>query len=128
VKTSLVRWQTRSLVCPVQSRAEAWWPALFRVVTCGWCAFLNLYATQPLLPSFVASFRCSKWEVTLTVSATSLAIALTAPIIGRLSDKVGRKAVIIPAIFLLIVPTLSALVCCPLSPSNRARRGPTPTL
>lgn len=78
------------------------------VAVAGFCSFLNLYATQPLLPMLVDSFHATKAEVSLTVSAASLAVACSAPFIGVFSDRVGRKNVIIPAIFLLVIPTLMA--------------------
>ena len=59
--------------------------------------FVSLYATQPLLPHFRQFFRASELFVSLTVSSTVLAVALTAPVIGLLSDRLGRKRVIVAA-------------------------------
>lgn len=67
----------------------------------GFCAFLGLYATQPLLPLFHQAFNASKLAVSLTVSAATLAVAVAAPFVGMLADRRGRKKVIIPAIYLL---------------------------
>ena len=53
----------------------------------GFGAFLNLYATQPLLPLFRELFHASELEVSLTVSASVLAVAAHA---GPLSP--GSKA------------------------------------
>jgi predicted MFS family arabinose efflux permease len=77
--------------------------ALFLV---GFCAFLALYATQPLLPLFHRSFNASKLMVSLTVSAATLAVALAAPFVGIIADLRGRKKVIIPAIYALAVVNL----------------------
>jgi len=84
----------------------------------GFCAFLSLYSTQPLLPLFQHVFHASKLAVSLSVSAATLAVALSAPFVGILSDRLGRKKVIIPSIYLLAVanlltatsPDLSALI------------------
>ncbi len=84
---------------------------LIAVTICGFCSFLNLYATQPLLPMLLRYFHSSQSEVSLTVSAASFAVACSAPFIGKLSDKIGRKNIIVPAIFLVIVPTLLAGFC-----------------
>ena len=81
---------------------------LVAVTICGSCAFLNLYATQPLLPMLVRYFHSTQSDVSLTVSAASLAVACSAPFIGKFSDRIGRKNIILPAIFLLIVPTILA--------------------
>ena len=76
--------------------------ALFVV---GMSAFANLYATQPLLPRFRESFRASELLVSLTVSAAVLAVALTAPLIGSFSDRIGRKRVIVAALLGLALAT-----------------------
>ncbi len=72
----------------------------------GFCAFLSLYSTQPLLPLFHQIFHASKLAVSLTVSSATLAVALAAPFVGMIADLVGRKRVIIPAIYLLALSNL----------------------
>jgi MFS family permease len=47
-------------------------------------------------------------EVSLTVSATTIAVALAAPFIGLLADLVGRKQIIVAAVLGLSVPTFLA--------------------
>lgn len=74
----------------------------------GLCTFLNVYSTQPLLPLFRQIFHASELAVSLTVSATIFATALTAPIIGMIAEYRGRKKVIVPSLFLLAVPTALA--------------------
>jgi MFS transporter, YNFM family, putative membrane transport protein len=74
----------------------------------GMCTFLNVYCTQPLLPLLREVFHASELEVSLTVSATIFATALTAPIIGMIAERRGRKKVIVPSLFLLAVPTALA--------------------
>jgi predicted MFS family arabinose efflux permease len=71
----------------------------------GVCTFLNVYCTQPLLPLLREVFHASELQVSLTVSATILATAFTAPIIGMIAERRGRKKVIVPALFLLAIPT-----------------------
>ncbi len=67
----------------------------------GFCAFLALYATQPLLPLFQRVFQTSKLGVSLTVSAPTMGVALVAPWSGVIADVLGRKRVIVPAVFIL---------------------------
>ena len=74
---------------------------VFAVGLVGFCAFLMLYATQPLLPLFHQAFNASKLAVSLTVSAATLAVALAAPFVGVIADMRGRKKVIVPAVYLL---------------------------
>lgn len=73
---------------------------------CGICAFLNTYATQPLLPMFAKLFHVSKAAVGLTVSATTLGVALAAPVIGALAEGYSRKRVIVVSIVAQSIPTM----------------------
>jgi MFS transporter, YNFM family, putative membrane transport protein len=74
----------------------------------GMCTFLNVYSTQPLLPHLRETFHASELAVSLTVSATIFATALTAPIIGMIAERRGRKKIIVPSLFLLTIPTALA--------------------
>jgi MFS transporter, YNFM family, putative membrane transport protein len=74
----------------------------------GMCTFLNVYSTQPLLPLLRQIFHASELDVSFTVSSTIFATALTAPIIGMIAERRGRKKVIVPALFLLTIPTALA--------------------
>lgn len=71
----------------------------------GFCAFLNLYSPQPLLPLFTQIFHASKVEASLTVSATTTAVALSAPWVGAFADILGRKRLIVPALLILSLLT-----------------------
>ena len=82
--------------------------ALVAVMLAGGSTFLNVYTTQPLLPFLRQVFHASELEVSLTVSATTIATALAAPFVGLIAEIVGRKRVIVPSIFVLTVPTLLA--------------------
>lgn len=77
---------------------------LFAIALCGFCPFLAVYVTQPLLPLLAKAFSASVGAVSITVTATTLAVALTAPIIGLIADALGRKRVIVAAIFGLAIP------------------------
>lgn len=84
-------------------------PRFFPVVLAGAAAFLDIYATQPILPLLMRLFGGSHFAVSLTVTAPTLAVALAAPVIGRVADLVGRKRVIVgSAIGLTVVTALSA--------------------
>jgi predicted MFS family arabinose efflux permease len=68
--------------------------------------FLNVYATQTLLPLFTRVFGASKFEVSLTVSATTVAIALAAPAVGVMAERFGRRRTMVASVALLTVPIL----------------------
>ena len=82
--------------------------AVAAVWLCGVFAFLNLYVTQPMLPLLERIFHASKSAVGLTVSASTLGVALSAPILGALAEKMNRKRVIVASTLALSVPTLLA--------------------
>ncbi len=75
------------------------------VMLAGACTFLNVYPTQPLLPYFRRLFNASEFEVSFTVSATIFAVAVTAPFVGVIAERKGRKRVIVPSLLLLTLPT-----------------------
>lgn len=75
--------------------------AVIAAMIAGACTFLTVYCTQPLLPTLMAAFHASEVEVSLTVGAVTLSVALVAPFIGLVAESVGRKKVIVPALFLM---------------------------
>ncbi|MGB0123335.1 MAG: MFS transporter [Silvibacterium sp.] len=82
--------------------------AVAAVCLCGVFAFLNLYVTQPMLPLLEHIFHASKSVVGLTVSASTLGVAVSAPILCALAEQMNRKRVIVASTLVLSVPTLLA--------------------
>jgi predicted MFS family arabinose efflux permease len=78
------------------------------VVLAGFCAFLDLYAPQPMLPLLARQFGVLPSVASLLISVSTFAVALAAPFAGILADRFGRKQVIVPATLLLVLPTLGA--------------------
>jgi YNFM family putative membrane transporter len=72
----------------------------------GFCAFINLYMPQALLPSLAQDFAVGAAEISTIITASTLAIALTAAFTGALADVLGRKRVITAAMIAIVVPTL----------------------
>jgi YNFM family putative membrane transporter len=73
-------------------------------------AFLHLYAPQAVLPMMAREYGVGAADASLIITAGTLAVALTAPFTGALSDVLGRRRVIVIAMALLIVPaTMTAL-------------------
>jgi predicted MFS family arabinose efflux permease len=83
-------------------------PARFPVVLAGFTAFLSLYAPQPLLPLFQRIFGATHFAVSLTVTATTIGVAIAAPFVGRLADAWGKRRVIVLSAFVLAATTLLA--------------------
>jgi YNFM family putative membrane transporter len=82
--------------------------SIVAVCLCGVIAFLNLYVTQPLLPLFSRMFHEPKSVVGWTVSAATLGVAISAPILGTLAERLSRKRVIVSSTVALAVATLLA--------------------
>jgi len=82
--------------------------ALVALGLAGFCAFLNVYAAQPLLPLLSATFGASKAATSLTVSAPNLAVALAAPLVGAWSARFPLHRVIAIALAAMVIPTLLA--------------------
>jgi predicted MFS family arabinose efflux permease len=78
------------------------------VSVCGGSAFVDMYATQPLLPELRAEFHAGEAAAGATITALTFACALAAPFVGPLADALGRKRVIVGAIFLLAFVTFGA--------------------
>lgn len=82
--------------------------AILAVAFAGFSTFLDLYATQPLLPRFTEIFHASKAEVGLTVSAPTAAVALCAPIFGAIGDRFSRTRLMVVALACLSLTTFLA--------------------
>src|SRR6201998_1974493 len=78
------------------------------VALCGVCAFLEVYCTQPLLPLLAHLFHASKTGVSMTVSATTLGVAISAPVFGAITERLARKRVIVVSLLGVSIPTLLA--------------------
>ncbi len=78
---------------------------IWAVGLAGFCSFLDVYVTQPILPHLANIFFASPAAAGLTISAVTLAMAISAPLIGVLADRIGRKRLIVAALLLLAAPT-----------------------
>jgi len=76
------------------------------VATAGFSAFVNLYSPQALLPKLAGEFHVGPGEISSLMTASTAAIALSAPFIGALADVLGRKRLIVAAMFAITVPTV----------------------
>ena len=74
----------------------------------GYCAFINLYSPQAILPLLSTEYGAGAAEISTIMTAGTLAIALTAPFTGTVADVLGRKRVIVAAMLIVAVPTIMA--------------------
>jgi predicted MFS family arabinose efflux permease len=76
------------------------------IATAGFTAFVNLYSPQALLPELSLEFGVGASAISALMTASTAAIALTAPFTGALADVLGRKRLITAAGLAVLVPTL----------------------
>jgi predicted MFS family arabinose efflux permease len=74
----------------------------------GFCAFINLYSPQAILPLLSAEFGVTAAQIAAVMTAGTLSVALIAPFTGAVADVLGRKRVIVTAMLVLTVPTVMA--------------------
>lgn len=68
-------------------------------------AFLQVYSIQSILPVLMMDFHASEVQVGMAVGATVMAVSIMSPFLGMLSDAIGRKSLIVGALFFLAIPT-----------------------
>ncbi|MBN9051273.1 MAG: MFS transporter [Rhizobiales bacterium] len=76
------------------------------VAIIGYCAFINLYSPQALLPLLQQEFAASAADVSYLITVSVLAVALTAPFTGTVSDVLGRRRVILAAMAFVGLPAI----------------------
>ena len=80
------------------------------VAAAGFSTFLHLYAPQALLPELAREFGVGAAQISAMITASTLAIAITAPFTGAVADVLGRKRLITAAMFAVTLPVLMATI------------------
>src|SRR6478672_10709783 len=83
-------------------------PRKVAIAAAGFCAFVNLYSPQALLPALAREFGTGAAEISAIMTASALAIALAAPFAGAIADVLGRKRVITAAMLAVALPMAGA--------------------
>jgi MFS transporter, YNFM family, putative membrane transport protein len=83
-------------------------PRQIAIATAGFCTFLTLYSPQALLPVLAHEFGVGAAAISTVMTASTLAIALTAPFTGAAADVLGRKRVIAAAMLAVVIPMAGA--------------------
>src|SRR3984957_9785123 len=76
------------------------------IATAGFSAFVNLYSPQALLPELSREFGVGAGAISALMTASTAAVAISAPFTGALADVVGRKRLITAAMFAIAIPTV----------------------
>ncbi|MCG7337214.1 MFS transporter [Sporosarcina sp. ACRSM] len=86
----------------------------------GFCTFAILWGTQPLLPDIAKEFQLTPAMASLSLTTTTITLAISLLFIGSLSDQYGRKNImaisLVASAFLAILtgfaPTFPLLILC----------------
>ena len=83
------------------------------LVAAGFSTYALLYCVQPLLPVFSSDLHVSPGVSSLSLSATTGALSVALLVAGRISDVIGRKAIMTVSLFAVGLLTLA----CALAPT-----------
>jgi YNFM family putative membrane transporter len=79
---------------------------LLAVFVCGMFAFIDLYCVQPVLPVLAHVFHASEAAASLTISASTFGVALSAILLAVFAERFDRRRTILFSMLLLAVCTL----------------------
>lgn len=73
--------------------------AMYTLLSVMFINILGFGIVVPLLPFYGASFHARPWQIALIFSAYSIGSFLGEPFWGRLSDRIGRKPILVATVF-----------------------------
>lgn len=82
------------------------WRQLLSVFLCGTFAFLDLYCTQPMLPMLSHVFGVTETQVGITISASTVGVAISAALLALFGERLPRKKTIVVSMLALALCTL----------------------
>ncbi|WP_267396945.1 MULTISPECIES: MFS transporter [unclassified Sphingomonas] len=95
---------------PLRQGSLAYRRLTLAMLFAGFSTFSLLYSVQPLLPLFAADYGLSAEAASLAVSLATGPLAIGILFAGMLSDRVGRRPLMVAAMFAAGVLTLAAAV------------------
>ncbi len=108
------------MTAPIARGTPAYRRLTLAMLFAGFSTFSLLYAAQPLLPVFAGEFQLSAEASSLAVSFATGPLAIGILVLGAVSDRVGRRGVMVWAMFLAsafgiaagLAPGWRALLAC----------------
>ncbi len=94
----------------IQRGSRAYYRTNLALFIAGYVTFSTLYDFQPLLPLLAQEFGISPALGSLPLSAATFALALALPVSGSISEALGRRKLMIAAVFLSSLMALATLV------------------
>lgn len=87
----------------------------------GFAALVGLYLPQPILPQMAREFAVDAQRASLLVSVAIFGIAVASPVIGVLSDRFGRRRLLLLGASLLAVTSLASAMAPSFGPLVASR-------
>ncbi|OOV88986.1 MFS transporter [Oceanospirillum linum] len=87
----------------IQRHQPDFWKASLALFSGAFVTFANLYSTQPLLPLLAREFNISPAAASLSLSVATASLAMALLFTPGLSDRVGRKSIMVTALLLASV-------------------------
>jgi YNFM family putative membrane transporter len=78
--------------------SRAFWRANIAFFLSGFCVFALLYSVQPLLPLFAREFRIDAGGSSLSLSVTTMVLAVSLLAASFLADRFGRKTLMVASL------------------------------
>ncbi len=78
--------------------SRAFWRANVAFFLSGFCVFALLYSVQPLLPIFAQEFHLDAGGSSLSLSVTTMVLAVALLVASGLADRFGRKALMVASL------------------------------
>jgi YNFM family putative membrane transporter len=95
---------------PIAKGSPAYRRLTLALLFAGFSTFSLLYSVQPLLPLFASQFGVSAEAASLAVSLATGPLAIGILFAGALSDRIGRRPMMVWAMFLAGIASLAAAV------------------
>jgi MFS family permease len=73
--------------------------AMYTLLSVMFINILGFGIVVPLLPFYGASFHAAPWQIALIFSAYSMGTFIGEPFWGRMSDRIGRKPILVSTVF-----------------------------
>lgn len=94
----------------IEYGSAAFKSALFSLFLAGFAIFSSLYCVQPMMPILANDFHISPTQSSFSLSFSTFALAIGLLFTGLLSDRFGRKPVMVGSLFTVAVLLLCSAV------------------
>lgn len=99
-----------SLSSYIEYGSSAFKAVLYALFLAGFAIFSSLYCIQPMMPILAKFFQVSATQSSFPLSVSTIALAVGLLFTGLISDRFGRKPIMVTALFAAAVLLLLSAV------------------